>query len=387
METVYMWLFILSGTTLVILGIFLFASDRHPKKQPRQAVGLRRNHQLPRARPSEIRSAVQGVTSDRVQQRFSFLSRLRAMERMIEKLLGGQRESALHFKQIADADSKLQAEIEALKQRLQSARDRLSSAEAENKQLRYEITCLKDQLQTSEARICESARQNQDTVERYGALQIELVELRRRTEESEATARKLREQLANAEYRERPPLLGSKEMAARRPENAKQIPLAARSASERKWRFGIIPATAATAILGAIAIGFVGTSSNDSFGSKEPVVAGTTGSDQTESRIQGASDTRQKPRPAAPAKVSEPSRPTPEAKSAPRLKGAFKTIHATELFTAPTEDSALIGTIARETQINVVDARGGWLEIRSEQPRRSGFIRQEAAVRIDKSKN
>jgi hypothetical protein len=48
METLYVWLFICAGATLIVLGIFLLASERELRKQRREINQLRRNH-----RPSE----------------------------------------------------------------------------------------------------------------------------------------------------------------------------------------------------------------------------------------------------------------------------------------------------------------------------------------------
>src|SRR5215813_10162921 len=48
METLYVWLFVGAGATLIIQGIFLLASERELRKQRREIDMLRRNH-----RPSE----------------------------------------------------------------------------------------------------------------------------------------------------------------------------------------------------------------------------------------------------------------------------------------------------------------------------------------------
>src|SRR5215813_9168040 len=48
METLYVWLFLCAGATMVVLGIFLLASERELRKQRREIDVLRRNQ-----RPSE----------------------------------------------------------------------------------------------------------------------------------------------------------------------------------------------------------------------------------------------------------------------------------------------------------------------------------------------
>ena len=46
METLYVWLFIFAGTTLVVLGILLLVSERELKKQRRELDELRRMSDL-----------------------------------------------------------------------------------------------------------------------------------------------------------------------------------------------------------------------------------------------------------------------------------------------------------------------------------------------------
>jgi hypothetical protein len=72
----------------------------------------------------------------------------------------------------------------------------------------------------------------------------------------------------------------------------------------------------------------------------------------------------------------------PPMNAAPRARGAFQTVRPTQVFSGPSEDSALITDIGKGTRVNVVDSRDGWLEIRSKHGRPPGFIRQEAAIRI-----
>jgi len=79
----------------------------------------------------------------------------------------------------------------------------------------------------------------------------------------------------------------------------------------------------------------------------------------------------------------------PVAKSsivaAPSVQGTFKTVRATQVFSGPSEDSALVAEIDKGVKINVVGSREGWLEIRSKHGRPPGFIRQEETVRIGRN--
>jgi hypothetical protein len=72
----------------------------------------------------------------------------------------------------------------------------------------------------------------------------------------------------------------------------------------------------------------------------------------------------------------------PQIKSLPRVRGTFETVRPTQVYTGPSESSALIGNIGPGMKLNVVDSSNGWLEVRSKHGRPPGFIRQEAAVRI-----
>jgi len=81
------------------------------------------------------------------------------------------------------------------------------------------------------------------------------------------------------------------------------------------------------------------------------------------------------------ARVPEPASKS-QNKTAPRVRGVFKTISPTQVFSEPSEYSNLIANIAEGTKVNVVDSKDGWLEIRSKHGRPPGFIRQEATVRM-----
>jgi hypothetical protein len=72
----------------------------------------------------------------------------------------------------------------------------------------------------------------------------------------------------------------------------------------------------------------------------------------------------------------------PSIESAPRVRGTFQTVRPTQVFSEPSEDSALVASIAKGVRLNVVDSREGWLEIRSKHGRPPGFIRRDEAVRV-----
>jgi hypothetical protein len=129
---------------------------------------------------------------------------------------------------------------------------------------------------------------------------------------------------------------------------------------KQKWRFGAVPAMVIVVIAGAAAMGLLGTPFSTS---KEVTVAPATSS---------VEDTAEP--------VERVSKPKP--KPAPRVRGTFETVRATQVYGGPSENSPLIASIGPGMKLNVVDSSNGWLEIRSKHGRPPGFIRQEAAVRI-----
>jgi chromosome segregation ATPase len=130
---------------------------------------------------------------------------------------------------------------------------------------------------------------------------------------------------------------------------------------KQKWRMGAIPAMVIVVIAGAAAMGLLGTPFSTS---KEVVVAApATSSDEY---------------------AAEPVEPVskPQPKAAPRVRGTFETVRATQVYGGPSENSPLIASIGAGMKLNVVNSSNGWLEVRSKHGRPPGFIRQEAAVRI-----
>ena len=155
-----------------------------------------------------------------------------------------------------------------------------------------------------------------------------------------------------------------------------------RRSVRQKWGLRIVPVTGVIATAAAVAVGFMSPSSDEFSGSKKPVVASKmviSGDPQSQNE---AALESQKPAPAA-AKKDESSKPMQTTKPPPRLRGAFEITRPTQVYSGPSEITLAIARIEPGTKINVIDSREGWLEIRSKHGRPPGFIRQEAAVRID----
>ena len=91
------------------------------------------------------------------------------------------------------------------------------------------------------------------------------------------------------------------------------------------------------------------------------------------------------PAPTETATAQEPATiasPRPSVAPVPRVRGTFQTVRPTQVFSEPSEDSALVASIAKGVRLTVVDSREGWLEIRSKHGRPPGFIRRDEAIRV-----
>src|SRR5262249_54338973 len=201
METLYVWLFIFAGATMVVLGIFLLDSERELRKQRREIDVLRRNQ-----RPSEPQgfethpSAELMMRNKELTEKISSLSsELEESKRMLEELQGERHLRVSH----SELKQQLQASQETIKE-LEAEQLRLAGVNPENQHLRDGIAKLHNQLQASEVQLGESPWQNREA-ERYEQLQNEIVELKQQAEEGQATARELeavQEQLGAVESRE-----------------------------------------------------------------------------------------------------------------------------------------------------------------------------------------
>src|SRR5215510_11513870 len=201
METLYVWLFIFAGATMIVLGIFLLASERELRKQRREIDALRRNQRPPEPQGFETHPSSELMTRNKelTEKTSSLSSELEESKRMMEEL---QNE---HHHRVNDSELKqqLQASQGTIKE-LEAEQLRLAGVNLENQHLRDEIAKLQNQLQASEIQLSESAWQNREA-ERYIQLQNQIVELKRQAEEGQAMARELeaaQEQLGAVESRE-----------------------------------------------------------------------------------------------------------------------------------------------------------------------------------------
>jgi hypothetical protein len=173
------------------------------------------------------------------------------------------------------------------------------------------------------------------------------------------------------------------------------------SGLKKKRRFGIFPAAiAALLVSGALAAGFLGRDS-------EPDPAAPQAKYQTTLAPSGSPTAADmKSRPAEPgrkesrsvdesaaassveSRIAKPS----ERASATAIASAgkpsstawesYEIVQPTRVFSAPSVHSQLVANIDPGTQVNVVDSRDGWLEIRSKHGRPPGFIPKTSAIRV-----
>ncbi len=69
-------------------------------------------------------------------------------------------------------------------------------------------------------------------------------------------------------------------------------------------------------------------------------------------------------------------------KAQPASLGTYRVMRPSRVYAAPNELSRSIGDIEPGVNVNVVNARDGWLEIHSKHGRPPGYIRREAAARV-----
>src|SRR5262245_44544497 len=201
MESLYVWLFIFAGATMIILGIFLLASERELRKQRREIDGLRRNHRPSEPQGFETHPSAELMTRNKelIEKISSLSSELEESKRMMEELQSERHQRVSYF----ELKQQLQASQGIIKE-LEAEQQRLAGVNFENQQLRDEIANLQNHLQASEIQLGESAWENREAKQNE-QLQNEIVELKRQAEKGQATARELeavQEQLGAVESRE-----------------------------------------------------------------------------------------------------------------------------------------------------------------------------------------
>jgi hypothetical protein len=418
MENLYIWLLVFGGASLLLLGTFVFASDRRSGKHQGQVDASRHKHRFSQIQPGEkLREKVPSRLSGQGEEGQS----------MVEKLQTGQT-------QLAGArcdNDELRAKIANLIRQLHANERRLSESTREiqrvsqrNLKLETEVSHLKQQLKASQARQQQSLDQLQ-TTRSLGNEELsapvdatphastggqqskdELRTARNGTKfehpfrenhqppQAEATKKKIsqpwqeKRALRNDNEKQAGPL-GARADALQEKETSldshfsRTRKLAVPSLRKRNRPLGIISTTAAIAIVGLatglVRTGFDNDAENVSQGAsvsaaRSPLTILETSTSSGPGMVKAIRE----PTP----KITEAVDQAPPTSALPLLRGAFETIRPTGLFTGPSEESALIRTLAAGTKIDVINSRDGWLEVRSKHTP-SGFLRQEAAVKVN----
>jgi myosin heavy subunit len=280
---------------------------------------------------------------------------------------------------LRDQQDKLKTQIEDLNRELSTGKEAVREVDATRKPL-AEMERVYRELREENRRLEEEISRSQERLAESEATRRQVSTLRQQLEELQTQQAAVAEAncLINraGENSDNHIDLSSDESAARiQLANADEIKPAVRTSKKQKWRFGIIPATGAIAIVATVAVGFLSTSSNELSESKEPGVAPETVSIERSIPIE-ASKTLKRPSNASGENEFSKRR---------RVQGTFEITHPTQVYSGPSDTSPLIANIEPGMKINVIDSHDGWLEIRSKHGRPSGFVRQAAAVRIDQN--
>lgn len=505
MENTFVWILIIAGATIALLGVFLVASERELKKKRLEIEELLAKLSDTAAQseaPSvdlvdpvdknEI-SSLMAINDDLQNQVNTQTAKLELARRTIDELEtaapeGSNRQAELDA--LRAANTQMSAEIDALKGRLELSGARASESASQNEQwadnerrLRQEITDLNEKLEESRHQIRElensqqtianseaieaaHAQERQSFESRIAELGKELAAAQEKSQEYDS----VRNQLAESEQIQR-------ELAEQNRRNGDEIAhwrLRAAEAAESRRRLaaltpvcdglrakyetlaqqskefqndllafvGLItepikanvpdggsmdaaadaensstPSDPGEAAPGIAAAADAGPKSKRVLGVGALILLGALGlftyrvwNSSTEEPSVATANLYPPPSaispkisadaaaaPGAAARESEaaPSRKpntSPQAsaalaqqrpaKASLNVSGAYEIIRPARVYAAPAELSTLIAEIERGTKVNVVNARDGWLEIRSKHGRPPGYIRTETAARV-----
>lgn len=235
MESMFLWIIMFAGAAVVLLGVFLVASERELKKKRgeiNQLLDRLEAAPKPAVASATIDSAeangLRTKTQELLKEIASLQDDLDAAHRAINELRAGKPDGAnetslAQVEQLRYANSQLDAQVEELRRQLQAGEARWASAadtesQQRQSQLEHSLIDLKQQLERSQARVREletaqaptvnEAQQREETDKleaRIAQLQASLNAaaesacqadiLRQRLSESERTAQELRETL------------------------------------------------------------------------------------------------------------------------------------------------------------------------------------------------
>ncbi|MGH7826937.1 MAG: hypothetical protein ACREQ7_17420 [Candidatus Binatia bacterium] len=354
------WLLIFAGATIGLLGTFLLASERELRKQRRESEDFRRKQTDNPLAPAEL------------------MTRNKELVEKISSLSSRLEETQRHLAGMEHASEALRLENCRLEEEISQSQERFARSEEDQR----EVSALRQQieeLQTKQAAVqsatMTAVESSSESVESAVIHRVERIPFEMAVSEADSPINGLGESSGNDSDHGSDEAAGAILVAT---EN--EVKPAGRTSGKWNWRLGMIPAV----VVLAIVVGFLSTSSDSFFGSKEPAGTPGTGFEEQWTPSEAASDAlgRLGPATVSPPVASESHKQTAATKPA-RLRGAFKITRPTQVYSRPSETSPLIAKLGPGMKINVVGSRDGWLEIRSKHGRPPGFVRHEAAVRID----
>jgi chromosome segregation ATPase len=316
---------------------------------------------------------------------------------------------------------RLQTELAAVEQQLAESQSRARQSEAAQQQvanLNSRELIYTEQQQQLEARIVDLDRELSATKEEVDVTQYRLAEMEDLCQELRAEKRQLEEEISawqerlaqSEEYQRQLSILrrqldpvetdqasfSDRSSALQKTSRAglELVPVSSESAVGDPIRpaiqtsprhFAIIVGIILLTISGIVGFGLLGPSADKRSESNTAAGAPDVISEKQSIATETAGKTPKRPTAAAvPSVEKNKSSNRPQArKPAPRVRGTFETIRPTQVYRGPSQHSQVITTIDVGTEITVVGSRDGWLEIRSSYGRPAGYVRQDAAVRID----
>jgi predicted nucleic acid-binding Zn-ribbon protein len=176
MDNLFVWIVMFAGAAIVLLAIFLVASEKELKIKRREIEELlTRLENSPQGNPVAQLSTPQRDNS-------AELTELRASKQELENQL-----STLSGK--LELSRRTIEELQATQHGTAAARAATLEVHTANERLKEENNELRSRLQASEARTTGSAADNQDAAERHARLQSEMMDLKHKLEESHAKLR------------------------------------------------------------------------------------------------------------------------------------------------------------------------------------------------------
>jgi hypothetical protein len=460
MGSIFVWIVMFAGAAVVLLGIFLMASERELKVKRREIEALLSRLENG-SQDTAIEPAGQPQTEPASEHAHMENRRLSAANDQLTKELNDLR-GRLAARETQDQSStergldvqdvaRMQAEINGLRQALdqsnsqireletvrqsmpdlnaietahrrerdtlndriaelerrlasdqqklaesQTLRDRLAEAENLQNSLRDEIRRHEEEIPRWQARLL-AAEQNH---QRLASLQIPCNELLSKQTALADQQRQLQEELvAFARLITTPGSIAKNDTTPESRAAQDTGPEAAGSAAPGTGgRYGILGLLLMIVAAGGLGFHlfrsgiqpsspppFTGNAHESSAPRRIPAPAIAANTQQTSTEV---TPSPVQPRPAAPVRATVRENAAPArinnqtAKAESGSMETYKVIRPSQVYSAPTEVSRSLGDIEPGTNVIVVNARNGWLEIHSKHGRPPGFIRREVAARI-----